>query len=334
MAYKFQLADAKASALKDIAAVCPDSAKFTSLVNEAQEIILRRGNWENTECLVRLCLHDRCLTLPRYVETVLGARLCDGNTVEIQNNWFSITQSGRYGTRLGGLFTCDFVMSDRGTAPTYRRIGSADGLLIRYYVRNRPDIGKTITIYGKGVGGQPLQTRDSAGNWTPGIVLTAAAPFVSSTVLVTEITSVVRQATQGMSYLYEYDSANDILRDLAFYEPNETNPRYRQMVLGNWCSLQGCTDDNGVRRVQVELLVKLAFIPVTSDYDFLLIDNWSALKYAVQAVRAHEANDDALGVAKTRLAINEMNAEMRNQFPSEATPVKYESIGGVCYSPI
>lgn len=330
MAYKFQLSDARTSALADIAAVCPSSAKFTSLVNEAQELLLKRGNWENTETLVRLCIHDRCLTLPRYVAAVLGARFCDGSTATIQNNWYTITQ----GPICKGWISCERVMSDRGTAPTYRRIDSADGRLIRYYVRNRPDIGKTITIYGKGAGGMPLQTRDSSGNWTPGITLTAAAPFVSSTVLVTEITSVVRQATQGMSFLYSYNAADDELKDLAFYEPSETNPRYRQMEIFNFCSMNGCTDDNGVRRVQAEFLVKLAFVPVVNDYDFLMIDSFRALKLAIQGVRAEEANDDVMAEVKIQKAVKELNLELRDQFPAEQTPVHYESVGGVVCSPI
>lgn len=329
MAYKFQLSDARTSALADIAAVCPSSAKFTSLVNEAQELLLKRGNWENTETLVRLCLHDRCLTLPRYVQTVLGARFCDGSPATIQNNWYTITMA----PICKGWLSCERYMSDRGTAPTYRRIDPA-GALVRYYVRNRPDIGKTITIYGKGVGGQPLQTRDSAGNWTPGITLTAAAPFVSSTVLVTEITSVVRQATQGMSYLYEYNAADDELKDLAFYEPSETNPRYRQMEFFNFCSMNGCTDDNGVRRVQVELLVKLAFVPVVHDYDFLMIDDFRAIKLAIQAVRSEESNDDTMAEVKLQKAIRELNLGLRNQFPAEQTPVRMESVGGPICSPI
>lgn len=224
-------------------------------------------------------------------------------------------------------------MADRGTAPTYRRI-APEGALIRYYVRNRPDIGKTITIYGKGVGGMPLQTRDSDGNWTPGITLTAAAPFVSSEVLVTEITSVVRQATQGMSFLYAYYADDDILKDLAFYEPSETNPRYRQMEFFNWCSINSCEDDNGVRQVQVELLVKLAFVPVHQDYDFLMIDSFRALKLAIQGIRAEEANDDVMAEVKLAKAVKELNLELRDQFPAEQTPVRYESIGGVIVSPM
>lgn len=224
-------------------------------------------------------------------------------------------------------------MADKGTAPTYRRIDPA-GALVRYYVRNRPDIGKTITIYGKGVGGMPLQSRDSEGNWTPGITLTAAAPFVSSEVLVTEIASVVRQATQGMSFLYSYNADDDELKDLAFYDSSETNPRYRQMEIYNWCALNGCEDDNGVRRVQVELLVKLAFVPVVADYDFLMIDDFRALKLAVQAVKSEEANDDTLAETKLLKAIRELNLGLRNQFPSEQTPVAYHSVGGTVWSPI
>lgn len=190
---------------------------------------------------------------------------------------------------------------------------------------NQADYGKTITLYGKKYGGQPLQ-QEINGVTENGLTITAANPLAQTTVLVTKIDSVVRQATVGMTYLYEYDPTTTKLRMLAVYEPGETNPSYRQMRLPQ--TGYGQVDENGVCNWQVEALVKLDFIPVVSDNDFLLISNFNALAMAVQSIKAREANDLALSEAMFAAALKELNFELRNKSPSEQITVKVDAIGG------
>lgn len=330
MAYRYQLSEAKTSALREIAGVCPDSTKFVSLVNEAQRRLMRRGNWEGTEVLVRLCAHDACLTWPRYVKNVLGVRVCQGITPQIQNHWYEVI-----GPAKCNGWRCDSTIVNTGQAPTYRKISGSEGRLIRYYVVKRNDVGKTVTIFGKQYGGQPLQERVD-GVWRDGLTITAAAPFGSTSVAVTEITRVVRQTTEGLSYLYEYDADEDQVRDIAMYEPNETNPLYLQSKIQGFCNLPRCNPDSTeLQSVRFEALVKLSFVPVTNDWDFLAIDNFEALKFAIQAIRLEEANDDALGEAKMIKAIRELNFDLRDQYPDEQVPVRMRAVlGGGIVSPI
>jgi len=338
-AYTHQLIDLKRSPVKNVAGSCVDSEDFLDTVNAAQQRLFRRGNWWDTEWLVELCLTDGCVTWPRYVSTVLGIRSCNGGT-ELRNNWYSIIgQYQNYSGGIGGIgdnSTFGYmnrvgstpVITDADSAPCYNEISGNAGKLIRYNVVKRSDIGKKLTIYGTQYGGQPLREQDANGDWIDGLTITAAAPFASTSVLVTKITSVTREATAGMAYLYEYDADTNLLRDLACYEPNETNPRYRRSRIESFCNLGVCKDANGVNKTKIQALVKLQFIPLKDDRDFLLIDNFDAIKFMVQAIKLEEAGQDSEAEVKILKAVRELNLEQRDKQPDRQTTVSVNSIMG------
>lgn len=345
MAFRYQVRDLKRQTIRNIAGVCLDSTEFFETLNEVQRRLLNRGRWDDMTWLVRICVYDRCITWPRCVGTVLGAKFCDGRMGEIKNNWYSIiggstslnasTGSSFLPNSAVGTFG-DLVLEDAGRSPIYNQVRPGDtGKLIRYYVTWRNDIGKTITIYGKKFGGQPLQHLDADGNWVDGIVLTAAAPFATSSVYVTEIDSVVREATQGMAYLYEYDVSADELRDLAVYEPNETNPRYRKSIIRNFGDAPRCNETTTVggtdyvrHKTSIEAMVKLEAQELSNDNDFLLIDNFDAYKIGFQAVKLEEANDDKSAEIKWLKAVRELNFDLRDKNPDFTTPVLVNVVNG------
>lgn len=334
MAYRYQLSDLKKGTLLNIAGSCTNSDDFVDTANEVQRRLLRRGNWYDTEWIVKLCVHDGCVTWPRYVGTVLAARFCDGIISDVKNRWYSI---------IGGAHALnpyqvgyDLTFEDIGNAPTYNQVWPGDnGKLIRYYVVHDNDVGKTIKIFGKKIGGQPLQEVDANGDYVDGITITSAKPYGTSSVYVSHIDSVVREKTQGMAYLYEYDSTNDVLRDLAAYEPNETNPSYRRSRIQNFCCAPKCTvtttvsgTDYDVKTASIQALVKLEHFDLENDSDFLLIDNYEAFKFGFQAVKLEEANDDAAAEVKWTKATRELNLQLRDKNPANSTAVRMSVING------
>lgn len=346
MAFKYQLRDLRASAVRVIAGVCPDSAAFVQIANEVQRRLLKRGNWFNTEWLVRFCVYNRCVTWPRYVGTVLAARSCDGSVADIKNKWYSVIGGassmskslggGNYENGGWGLFRNEFVFEDKNLTATYNQISGNTGRRLRYYVKYQNDIGKTITVFGKKYGGEPLMHFDTADNtWKPGLILTAAVPFGTDATLVTEIHSVVREATQGEARLYEYDADTDKLRDLALYEPNETNPRYRSSLITNWCEMTGCLETTTVddvdyqrRKAVIEVLCKLEHFDLVNDYDFLLIDDFDAFKLGFQAVKLEEMNEDDAAEIKWEKAVQELNFQLRDKNPDTQIPVAVNVVNG------
>lgn len=343
MAYTLQLVDARNDlGIRNIAGVCNNSTQFADYVNRATRRLMKRGAWFGAECLLRLCTTGCDCVFPRHVGTVLGLRLCRSGQMQIRNSWWEIVAPGcggwsnggsgwGYGGVYGGGYWGGSYAIDMNNVPIFNQVSGNTGKLIRYHTVSAQDLGKTITLFGKKYGGQPLQEQVD-GVTQNGLTIVAATPTAQTTTLVTKIDSVVREATVSPAWLYEYDTATAKLRMLASYEPGETNPSYRHMKIpalsGAGCSV----DENGQRTYQFEALVKLAYIPVVSDNDFLLLDNLDALALGISALKAEEANDDNLAEIKWTKAIQDLNFELRDKSPSDQLTVKV-SVGRCLVSP-
>lgn len=329
MAYQYQLKDARDSlALKSIAGICTDTNEFVAILNEAMRRLNRRGNFFDTEQLARFCLHNGCITWPRYIGTILGVKFCTCSPSEIRNNWYAIL-----GPRGCNRWMSSHTVRDNGTASTYAEI-TGDGKYIRAYLMKNEDAGKAVRLYGVDSNGQPLQEKVN-GAWRPGLTLRLQAPYAQTTVLVRSITSVTKDVTQGNVLLYEYDTTSATLRDIALYEPSETNPRYRRSVIDGFnCIPTACSENDGVRLRTVEVMVKLNFIDVRDDYDFLPIDNFDAIKFMIQAIRLEEANQEGQAEQKIVKAIREMNFELRDRSPGQQATIRVNMVGRQISNPI
>lgn len=314
-AYRRQLIDARNStAIRNVAGKCSDTAEFADLVNRATEKLIKRGAWFGTEILARFCVYGCRVVWPRYVSTFLGARFCKAGEIEVKNNWYSIL--GWPQCRAGNWRGDTIVFSDGGLVPTFDEITGNTGKFLRYHVVKTTDLNKNITFYGKQYGNQPLQEQVD-GVWQNGVTLTSATPIAQTTALVTKLTQVTREATEGMTYVYQYDPTTTDQMMIAQYEPNETNPQYRSSIIHGIKTIPGHTDDYGRCVRQIEALVKLEFIPATNDRDFLIIDDFEALALAIQSIKFAEANDPDTSQKYLMLAIAELNFESRNKNPAE-----------------
>jgi hypothetical protein len=188
------------------------------------------------------------------------------------------------------------------------------------------DYGKTIRIYGTKLGGQPLQEKVN-GVWQMGITLTAASPFAQSAVLVTRIDQVVRERTEGMTYLYQYDPVALKQLQLAVYEPNDTNPQFRKSLVTGFNQIRGNEDENGQKTWTCDAMVKLQYFPVVNDRDFLFIGDFDALAYGIQALNFDNDNNAAQAEAYFTKAIRELNFESRDKNPGQNFVVKARFMG-------
>ena len=328
MAYQYTLADAQASAaLKKVSGVCSTSQEFIDLINEAQFRLSRRGDFWGMTQTMNLVFQSNQAAWPRCVETVLGIRNCRLGNMGVQNNWYSFT--GNW-TQERAAYSGNIVFEDINPSPIFQGItGSGTGRLIRYYVVNGQDVGKKITLFGHKYGNQPLQETDSTGKFINGLTLTAARPFSSTAVYVTDIESITREATSGMAYLYEYDPVENQMLLLAVFEPNDTNPKFRRSVFRNFTPLTwlNCDQNNSAAKYNgVEVLVKLKCLPVVNARDFLLVDDFYALKFMIQAIKAEEANDHATAETLIAKAIRELNFIDRTTMPRQMTSVNVNGL--------
>lgn len=339
--YRFQLADARADeGIRNVARKCGSSEEYAYAINRATRKLMKRGNFWETEVVVKLCVRGCVIVWPHYVGTVTGLNFCCFGNVDVKNNWYSIlgprTSPNNTGIGLPGYSAYSGigysgwtspVSFDKTTTPVHTQITGNTGKYLRYYVVHPQDLGKTITIYGTKYGGQPLQELDASGNWINGATITAATPIAQGTDLVTRIDQVTREATQGMAYLYQYDPVTTDMIQLAVYQPNETNPQYRQTTVTQFNQIRGGEDANGGKVWTVEAMCALQYFPVVNDRDFLFIDDMDALSYAIQASNFDEDNCPDQAEIYFAKALRELNFESRSKNPAQTFVVKNRVMG-------
>ena len=328
MPFSAQLIDAQNDqGLKNVSGKCSSSVEFVAQVNGVTRQLMKRGSWFGNEVVVQMCVQGCEPTFPRYVHSVLGVKSC-GAQIPIKNNWYAIAGPGG-GFDCGSSFT---RMFDVGLFPCYNEVSGNTGKKIAYHVVKNIDIGKTITIYGTKYGGQPLQEKDADGNWRDGVTIAATSAGgvvlpAMTTELVTKITHIVREATQGMTYLYEYDTTELQLRDLATYEPNETNPQYRRYHIDGINAMPSYVDSYGRRMRKIDCLVKLQFVPLVNVWDFLMIDDFDALRFGIQASRKDDAGEAEEAEKFWLKSVRELNLTDRSRNGGSATVVKVRALG-------
>lgn len=326
----------KCSRLNEVAAATSDSENFRSLLNEAIEALLNRGDWRGTLQPIYVCVRNGCVTWPRYVHAVRKLNHCN-REIQVNNIWYQFVERDFYSNWLG-MDYWNVVrplngneqfrqMNSTGYFSTYNDVPSPS--YINAYPSALQDIGKKVTIFGFDSNGLPLRHQDSDGNWCEGSVITLAAPYGQTLdVIRSGSIRVLKDETQGEVRLYAQDYNTATLTDLAVYAPTETTPNYARYRLHGGRHCWNANDaDTGDRCYGVLALVKVEFIPVKHDSDIVLIDNIQALKFAVQSIKYSEAGDVGNAELFMGKAVRELNLELRNEMSDSSIPVVFKAFG-------
>jgi hypothetical protein len=321
-------AEFKASTAADIAGVCATSAQFMARTNEAVERLMTRGDWSGTLTPIHTCVRQGCVVWPRYVGAVRKINVCN-YPIPIRNLWYDFLEY-KNRSMWGGWCGAEARMIGQQQASAFSDI-YGDGRFVRAYVTARADIGKTIRIFGEDNNGQVLRTKNNDGTYSDGILLTFAAPFVSTTDYVRRIDRVIKDVTQGDVRLYAYNPTTDILEDLALYSPGETVPTYSkyQLHARTWPNSTAPSQQGTCcPTMSVVALIKQRFIPVVGDTDLVQIDCKAAIKLMIQAIRYEENADRATARGFEQDAIRELNLQLRDDFPEDQTTIEVDAFSG------
>lgn len=288
---------------------------------------MNRGNFWGTVQNMDGCIYNNCLVWPREVGTPLAVNRC-GHSIPPRNHWYSYNAVLPDDVRHFQHQTIngcrgDIALENIGVTPVFNQIPCLNDRFVRFYPTQPTDVGKTITIFGIDGNGQVIRSQRSDGTFQDGVVLVLAMPFVETTFLVRRIDRVLKQATDGPVFGYQWDGAT--LFDLAAYASSETNPEYRNTkILTGLCNsmTSGCCSPGRVRA-----LVKLKFIPVVNDDDLVLIDNLDALAVAMQSIKQSDAYDSDEAEKMMARAVHELNLELRDRLPIDETPVNFKPYG-------
>lgn len=302
--------------------LCPSDPRVVDIINEAQEALLDRGDFLRTDYKALFCLTEDCITWPRQVEAIRGVRICK-TSIPIRNAWYEFLLYPTGSTN--NPCSCDgqLQLEDVGYSALSSDIVGANKAL-RIYPDNANDIGKTITFKGYNENGTWILSDNGA---IEGEVVTIALPYAETVNLFDGgVTGVNKDVTLGNIRVYELDTTNSSIRQIATYEPDETAPLYRRSKIRGLANL--VTQTNCGNPIKVEAMVKLSFIAAVNDNDFLMIQCPQALKYAVQAVIKDEDNLPGEAEVYWAKAIRALNMQLRN---TTSPPSVNVSVHGSAY---
>lgn len=292
---RLTMAQVRASRIPGVLGKCSTSTEILSFINEAQMRLLPKARWWNTYARLQICTVNGNLTWPRCVAAIESVAVCD-TPIVIRNEFFEFIENGigiqrRDGTTNGGIGPgcsgqpCGLQLLDRGTSCL---IADVTGIKkLRVYIDNASDLNKRILIKGKDENGNKIYTLD-AGAPVEGFYITLAAAPVLTTQLVTEIYGVIKDFTLGNVRVYQFDPGDSSQSLILNADPDEIVPNYRRSLIRGLDGTQCCSSDTETDcadgETQITAEVKLEFIPVGRDTDFLTIDWIPALKEMCQSI--------------------------------------------------
>lgn len=330
------LLSARMSRLPQVIGKCAsDVPGIAAYVNEATQRLIYAsgetgwwGGWKRVLFPV-VSTANPYITLPRQFARAINLDVCT-MPVRIHNEFWEFLPGG-VGLRdpTNQPDWCGNLAGyERGTVPTMVDLTTTNQLLRVYFTDSR-DAGARILVSGLDQNSLPIYSQDGLVS-VNGFYITLAAPFATSTFIVTSITSIQKDATFGDVILKQVDATTGVEVTLSRYGPDEMLPAYRRYYLTNLPS-NCCTAAGATVSVYVTALCKLEFIPVTRDTDMLILGNIPALISECQAIRYSEmdvTNAAQLEVKCHRQAIRFLQNEQRHMEGEQEPAVSVDTFQG------
>jgi len=287
-----------------ILTVCPTDPRLAQWAMMFEERASALGRWWGTTRLVRFCLTDGCLVLPREVAVVEKATI-NGMPLRTENEWFQFVRphvscDPKSNCFTGSCSVCnccgcgDVVLEDHLTDCSFTKtIGT--NKKIRTYIGGLSDVGKKVIYQGYDKNGVWIRT-NFGGFVQDGEQVTLASPFVDTTTIwaAGSPTGVIKDVTDWRLLVYELDTGTILEgKQLAIYQPDETIPTYRVMNITNFNRVGGCSSTSTTRTLLA--IVSVNPMPIKNDNDWLLFQNLATYQDGMQAIKYWEEGNAAMG---------------------------------------
>lgn len=308
------LADARASRLPAVVGDCPTGSRWISLLNESNQRLLPLGHWWGTTQRVRICATDSCITFPPQIESLEVASVC-GQPIAVRDQWFEFLQGG-IGLRSNQSGTSEAIF--RGNYCVFSDLRGT-GKKLRWICDVSTDVGKTVLALGYDDNGNWIRTIQNGVYADGEVIAFAQSPGTNSVSNFASITDIQLPANmEGQSWLWEYNTADATQRMIGQYQSFETRPSYVRYFFPS-VALKGCS--NSSKPTPVDVIAKLAFVPVKNDSDYLTIGYLPAHKDLMQALNAAEHEPDAvkkmaLIASGIKMAVAGLDAELDSHLGS------------------
>lgn len=290
---------------------CSNETLFSRL-SDATEILANKANFDPLIGWVDITVSGgKVVTLPREVETVLALNI-SGFPSFPRDRWAEFHLNGR-GSDCSDTST--FFWDDKGDYPIFRDLSAPVRLVA---IVDSVDMAKEIWVYGydsndkwvystvdgQTVEGYKVPVTDGL------VVIDPAAPLFK------KVVTVRKDKTSGFVTLNGYEDGNATPTTFGYYEPFETQPQYRRIVLSTtacWVRIQ-------YRKKIFRIQRDTDYIPLQSRYALLLM-----LKSLQKLDQDRIQEADAYEAKAVRMLLDEQY--IRN--PAVSVPIQVNNTNGL-----
>jgi len=276
------LAHARAARIPEALNLRGTDPRFIQYINEATERLLYLGHWHGTVQRFSMRPIAGVLTFPPQIATIEKMAV-NGEVGSVRDYWYEFIGDG-LGIQNPGSSSGFIQAIARGNYPTFGEI-SPPNKKVRFVCERAQDVGKLVLVLGRDDQGNWIRTQLTNGDWQDGEYVPLAEDFGPSSGSISaysfaSISDVILPPGRiGQCWMYEYTDATTQVM-IGQYQYWETNPAYARYFFPSI--------GNNAVGVTVEVMAKLAFIPVAVDTDYLIIGNLGALKLGCLAAKAEE----------------------------------------------
>ena len=298
---------------------CFSDSSVLNAINESIEILIDEGDWKHTVQKIVMATTNKCIALPKGVETILKANYCR-NPMNVWTHGWEFLSSGPGTLEYGGDNGIYNDMADMGWHPTFYPLGGLSLKLLALST-DASDVDLKIKIWGRaGILQEevfdnlsPDGRGESLGiiQWDGGVdgSLDKSVYSVSKTANdYRQITRIEKPVTNGYVTLVGIDD-DDNIAFLAKYSPLETVPSYRRYRVTG----MGKTEASNI-----VMLVKMGYYPLVNDEDVLSIQHLPAIRQMIMAQQEKRDGEFQKGIALHADAVRLLHQQLGNAIRNTA----------------
>lgn len=286
--------------------ICAADPQVAAYCNDAQERLMLDpltpesgwwGTWMRMNLSVSVTNGVAYITTPREVADITDIAVCQ-NPIHLRNGFYEFLNFSR-GIEpkhcQGAGCRSTFQAFVRNNVPTLSPFDNEPGetQLIRIYPTDPRDVGLRVLVQGLDANGIVITTTDpGTGLSALGEYMVLKFPFVDSVNRYISITAIMKDQTYGSIQLFQVDLSPGDETLLSSMEPNEQTASYRRYMINGIPNTNLCCTGPG-NPITVTANVRLDFVPVQNETDFLSLPNVAALIEESQSIRYSRMDSSA-----------------------------------------
>ena len=280
-------------------------------INQAIEVLMNKPKlWTHTVQNLIFCAPNGQLTLPREVAKINKCCI-NGRFAGVQSQWYEYMSNGP-GLLESQRETSMSPLIDRGFVCTQYDIpyGLASYLLV--VSDRKEDVGAKILFRGLDDTEREVHTDKMFGEYVQIQGGEDEKAWISENKF-SKIISIEKPVTKGYVYLSVIWPDTGVRYFLGSIHPDETVPRYRRYFVKE--TPEELASDIAPTPHRIDAICKMQYVPATHDSDVLLIQNLSALKHMLKAIRLEDAEQLEMAIkyeATAERRMNEMTENLEN----------------------